>query len=387
MKALMKFLAVAMVASAATIGCKDKPKQIAPAVLGERNESCLAANDCGEGLSCIGGRCSPTEFAVNASGKECIQWECDDTADCCGDKPTQAPPECNGRTEICGSSQVANCSSFDVCTADVDCGEGTCGQGSCSGSLTACTEDAQCPASTGSCNLITGLCQDGFTSCGGDIECPTVPGTCASRQCDCVNPLYDPTDPICTSPACDDLCTEVCLENNLCGADPSCETNLDCASSISPICTADGRCVECEANEDCDEDGGETCNALGMCNRPCEFNQECAAFHECNTDTGECFEVGCKTNKDCILDPSFGTSQDKRLAVCVTAADGIGDCRLPCEHSGHCSQLEVCSGGFCELIGCDNNEQCDRADSLQNQPVSEQRPYVTEGRCVVREAQ
>jgi len=319
MKSYLKFAAIALVSLAAATGCKKKPDQIEPAEHGERNDSCRAKNDCGAGLSCLSGRCSPTEFSLVASGKECVEWECDEAVDCCGDMPMNAPPECNGRETTCELSTFPDCNTFDTCTADLDCGSGSCGTGFCEAGGGSCGSDADCAPVPTLCSAVTGFCSDGFTACTFSSDCPTEPDTCGIRRCECGNPAYNPTAPICSDPMCDDVCTKVCADNNRCVEDTSCETDVECG--FGNTCTADGRCVECETNEDCDEDNDEACNALGVCERPCEFDQECGRFEAC--EAGECVPKGCQNDKECVLDPALVTSQDQRLAVCRPAAEGL----------------------------------------------------------------
>src|SRR6188472_2539762 len=102
MNKLTHFALMGALALAAAVSCKsDKPRQIAPAKGGERNESCFSKNDCGSNLSCINNRCTPTDFDLLVTGKECMIEDCTETADCCGEVPVEAPAKCNGYTAIC----------------------------------------------------------------------------------------------------------------------------------------------------------------------------------------------------------------------------------------------------------------------------------------------
>lgn len=376
----------ALLAAVALVACG--PQKVAPENRGQRNDSCDAKNDCGDGLSCLSGRCQPTNFKLDPAANECTIFECEADADCCGDRPATAPAECNGRDSICEQPSIPGCLSTS-CESDAECGGGTCGDGYCAdeGIFSDCDTDADCTPTENVCNLITDLCSETGDDCSAEA-CPAVPNTntCVSRSCDCSNPDYDPTAEICDNPDCEDLCTKVCdLETNLCVDDTSCETDSDCFGLGLTICTEEGSCIECESTEDCDEDNQEECTAEGLCERPCEFDQECGAFQACQA--GECVFVGCQSNLDCVLDSDAivgAFSTDGRLAECVTGAgaDGLNECLFPCENDGHCDEMSVCDGGFCKELGCETNAQCDRKLNLQNQVVSDARPYVSEGRCV-----
>jgi hypothetical protein len=111
---------------AAIVGCTTKPTEFAPAKLGDRNDNCQAKNDCKDGLSCINSRCQPTDYELSASGKECIRHQCDKTADCCGDRPSNPPSKCAGIESICNSPYFPGCTNSSSCTKASECGDGTC---------------------------------------------------------------------------------------------------------------------------------------------------------------------------------------------------------------------------------------------------------------------
>lgn len=377
------------------VGCSGKPKQIAPAKAGTRNDNCEAKNDCASGLSCISGRCQPTDYNLAASGKECVRHQCDETSDCCGDRPSEAPAKCAGVESICESPSLVGCDSTGSCADDAVCGEGTCvkeSSRSCAVSAGACSSNGECFAET--CVLTTygdatsgytevGACSLSNTSCKEDAECPYFGDVCGDAvvaeygYCDCSNPDYDPADEICDDPDCDGVCTLVC-DNNLCVEDESCENDDECPS-LAPICN-DGVCVECEKDKECDADNDEECNA-GFCEAPCEFDQECPYFNECNK--GECEYVGCQDNTDCVL--YFSGVDGARLAECVMI-DEVGECRIPCENDSHCSETQICQDRFCEEIGCESDAQCDLLLGLHNQEPTDVHPYVTMGICAAAEA-
>jgi hypothetical protein len=351
------------------VGCKSKPEQIEPARAGERNSSCLAKNDCEAGLSCIFGRCSPTDFDFKASGKECNIVQCETTDDCCGDNPQTVPEKCEGRATVC-SPTLAGCNPA-ACDGDTDCdGGGTCGSTYCSQTFEACDSNTDCEdvcTVDGYCSLSLGACLE-------DTDC-VQENTCGGGQCDCSNPDYDFTDPICTDESCDTLCVLKC-EDRICVSNFECETAEDCFGAAGNMCV-DGACVECEMDEDCDEESEEAC-VSGICEKPCKFDEECDQFESCKK--GECVFQGCQSDLECALDPAT-TAVEPRLLRCIEGADGFGACKLPCDVDAHCAATEICASGYCKDIGCADDLDCATIVGTSNQDTSTERPYVSRGVC------
>jgi hypothetical protein len=260
---------------------------------------------------------------------------------------------------------------------------------------TACSTVADCPKDT--CNLTTGYCtlSTAYT-CTSDLSCPYYSSTvtCSSRTCNCQNPAYDPTDPICSDPQCDDICLLRC-QDNLCLEDKSCKTDTECLALGLQICDG-GRCVECTKDSECDEDNDETCES-GVCHKPCKENEECPLFDECVD--GDCVYAGCHDDRECILAAARGqqgvggssgqvsgsnSADDPRLYKCL-ANDADPDhktCKIPCENDGSCGQFQVCDQGYCKFVGCDSDEQCRNYLGIANQMTSDSKPYVAKAKCV-----
>ena len=294
--------------------------------------------------------------------------------DCCGDLPREAPDKCNNRISVCLTPTLADCTP-GACESDSDCGDGVCAPGSCSASGEACETDGDCPVDEcvgTSCTVSGAYCSESY-------PCPLTADTCGYRSCDCSNPDYDYTDPICSDPDCEDVCTLRC-DNELCVPDTSCEEDVDCIGSISDICE-EGRCVECVDNDDCDEDDDEEC-VNNFCEKPCTENEECPLFHAC--DDGECVERGCGSNTECILAASrTGSAEDPRLFECLPTSgdDDTRICKLPCENDSGCASFEVCDDGFCVFIGCNTNEECRAYLGIENEETDESKPYITKAVC------
>lgn len=343
-------------------------QKTAPAQKGQRGESCAARNDCEKELACIRGVCSKNDFDIEVSAKQCDRIDCSETADCCGNRPSEAPPKCNDRALICQSSSLDNCVPFG-CTDSSECGDGSCGSGSCTNTFTTCEADADCLDT-----CVSGICSFSFFSCVTDDDCS---GTCQGRSCDCDNPLFDPFDPICSDPDCEDICTLKCEEER-CVVDDSCSGDSECPFG-APICEA-GSCVQCLEDDDCDSGEGETCRK-GRCERPCMADEECPLFHSCKD--GECVETGCSSDRECVLAAGEGP-EDARLSRCLPSDidPEISVCKVPCENDGACaSQFQVCDEGFCKFIGCESDDECRGFLGLSNQTVDDFQPFVSKAVC------
>jgi hypothetical protein len=384
---LLSFVSVA--------GCKKDPTQVIPETRGKRGENCQARNDCQTGLACLNGICSKNEFDIDVAVKQCDRIDCEKTDDCCGGKPTKAPAKCNGRDEICKSA-VDGCVASQVCTSDSVCGDGVCrpaSNGSCSGGLSgACATVTDC---RDVCSA-SGLCTRSSVSCVSDADCTyaiyndVVTCVLPTRTCNCQNPNYNPADPICTDPDCENLCLLRC-EAERCVTDKSCATNTDCTAFGLPLCNS-GRCVECKTSKDCDDD--ETCEE-GVCHKPCKHNEECPLFYECDADSGDCEYKGCHSDRECILAASRGSDpanpesmpsasgEDARLQKCLPseADPDINTCKIPCENDGSCGAQSVCDKGYCKFIGCETDEECRAYLGIANQMPTDAKPFVSTAVC------
>jgi hypothetical protein len=401
LRSLIVAVALVAVSALGLQGCSKDAQKVQPETRGKRGETCLARNDCDNGLACINNTCAQNEFNLDVTAKQCIREECQETADCCGNKETEAPAKCADRNAICeqanrlipGCTQAATCTTANAATV---CGAGTCSPGVCQGGgnlATACETAADCKKDT--CNLATGYCTVSTSyTCTADSSCPYYLSTvqCSSRTCNCVNPVFNQSDPICTDEDCVDICLLRC-QDNLCLEDKSCKSDSQCLALGLQVCDG-GRCVECTKNSECDEDNDETCES-GVCHKPCKDNEECPLFEACVK--GDCVYQGCNDDRECILAASRGLqgvggssnaqaagADDPRLYKCL-ANDADPDhktCKIPCENDGSCGQFQVCDAGYCKFVGCDSDEQCRNYLGIANQMTSETKPYVAKAKCV-----
>jgi hypothetical protein len=379
-------------------GCSKDVQKTAPQSKGQRGESCRARNDCAYGLACVRGICSQNDFDIDVSARHCERIECEEDADCCGDKPLEAPARCANRVSVCETPTVEDCDPT-TCTEDEECGDGVCGSGYCSLNGATCDEETPCAEDT--CDTDGSFCLLSFSFCETDADCRE--NNCTNRVCDCDNPEYDPFDEICSDEECVDVCIYTC-QDRLCKEDASCESDLDCRGLPTDICDA-GRCVECLDDEDCDTDEEECVE--GMCERPCRANEECRLFHECQD--GDCEYVGCTSDRECVLsayaeDPNW--QGEPRLLRCLASDENpeIKRCRIPCENDAECAEplqhetladpllretptmvspgFHVCdTDGFCKFIGCTSDEECRAYLGLQRQVPTEDRPFVPTAIC------
>lgn len=370
----------------AVFGCsKDEAQKVQPETRGKRGENCQARNDCEAGLACLNQICAKNEFDVGVAVKQCDRIECEDTSDCCGNKPTEAPAKCANRDVVC-TPQLPGCT-LQLCTENSDCGAGTCRPGTCSLGAIECETSAEC-ADT----CTNSVCSRSLGACVDDLDCFYSGATCitTNRTCNCANPDYVPGSAICTDPDCDDICLLRC-EDERCVTDRSCDVDTDCINFGLPFCD-DSRCVQCKTDDDCDEEGDETCDA-GVCHKPCQHNEECPLFNACDEDSGECEYVGCATDRECILaatgvgggetpGPTLG-GEDPRLLKCLPseADPDLKECKIPCENDGSCGAQSVCDAGYCRFIGCESNEECRAYLGITNQVPTEARPFVPTAVC------
>jgi hypothetical protein len=233
-----------------------------------------------------------------------------------------------------------------------------------------------------------------LTTCLSDTDCFYYGSvvSCTSRVCNCANPAYDPLDPICSDPDCDDICLLRC-ENQLCVQDHSCKGSADCTPLGLAACVS-GRCVECTKNSECDTDNEETCED-NVCHKPCTENEECPLFHAC--EKGDCVYAGCSDDRECILAAARAQvgggdnaaaavvgGDDPRLYKCLKddANPEFKTCKVPCENDGSCGQFQVCDGGYCKFVGCDSDEQCRNYLGIANQVTSDSKPFIAKAQCV-----
>lgn len=351
---------------------------------GERGSSCDSTNDCEDGLSCIvtgacpaglacaNKSCQPSNFEILGTGKQCHVSECTTKADCCGDMPEELPAKCAARDNVCSQPSIPGCVATS-CTSDATCGGGTCGGGTCSLTATSCLTTADCEEDT--CDLGMGTCTLSLGGCGSDVDCTSV-NSCSTTYCDCTNPEYDPTDPICSDEDCAGVCGWSCVGER-CVVDTSCTLDEECPFA-TPFCDDSGQCVACLTNDDCED---EECVG-GRCGPECEADTQCSLFEACQDN--ECVYVGCRTDRECVLGAAAaldGSSQDPRLSVCSIAA-GIGTCVYPCEIDAQCSPTEICLGGRCEYIGCETDSECKTIAGLHDRPVpTREQPWTTTAIC------
>jgi hypothetical protein len=247
---------------------------------------------------------------------------------------------------------------------------------------------------------VMGTCKMSLGTCTTNTECTyyNYTATCSSRICNCTNPEFDLSAPICTDKACENICLLRCSDDSRCVEDTSCKTDLDCNKVGLQICDG-GRCVQCTVDDDCNTDEKETCEK-GLCHRPCSQDEECGLFEACNKKTGDCEYKGCLSDRECILAasgnvvnpvptpgsnaaPITGGSDDPRLYKCLPSEvdPKINTCKIPCENDGSCGQFQACDNGYCKFIGCESDEECRAYLGVANQMTSDTKPYIATAVC------
>ena len=346
---------------------------------GERGSSCDSSNDCEDGLSCIVSNdcpvgvacsnksCQPSNFGLMGTGKRCFVSECENKADCCGDLPEVAPEKCAVRKNVCQTPTLTGCT-VKLCTSKQDCGPGTCPASTCSLSGDSCLATTDCEANT--CDLTTMKCTVTQADCS---VTACVSNVCPVHYCNCQNPDYLPTSPICTDPDCEGICGFTCRDER-CVVDSRCSADTECGAA-KPYCEK-GACAECRTSDDCEM---EEC-IDGRCGPECEADTQCKLFEACQS--GKCAFVGCRTDRECVLQAGqAGSAQDARLAKCLVE-EGRGKCVMPCEIDAQCAPSEVCLEGVCEYLGCETDGECKTIAGLHNLPApTPERPWTTKVEC------
>lgn len=356
-------------ATGGSAGAGPAPPSVRAEPRSRRGLGCAVKNDCAAGLSCIRGVCEPVQFGLAATGKECVQVDCEATDDCCAG-PTRAVPEkCRSRAALC-LEQLPGCVAKS-CSRSRDCAGGGVCAGQCAVSSGECSGNVDCLAN----KCVGGTCTLNFTACDSDAECTA--NSCVGGTCACDNPTYAPAHPICADPECDGACLWSC-EDSRCVIPTSCRVDDDCFGG-QPVCVG-GTCAECAASADCSFD--KVC-VKGSCETPCRADSHCGPFEACQA--GECLYVGCRSDRECTLVPdvrALGLSPglDSRLLRCHTEG-GVGRCLIPCQTDSQCAPTEVCSGGLCEYIGCESTEECKTIVGLHQQVSSSDQPWIPTVEC------
>jgi len=236
---------------------------------------------------------------------------------------------------------------LQTCLTSADCTANTCDTS---------TEPDSCTVSKSDCSLSTCLTN-----------------TCSLPYCNCANPDYLPSSPICTDPDCEGICGFACTKDR-CVVDTRCSGDAECGAK-TPFCN-DGNCEECRTSDDCDD---KECIA-GRCGPACEADSQCALFEACQG--GKCAYVGCRTDRECVLQAGQNApAQDPRLAKC-SIENGQGSCVFPCEIDAQCAPSEVCFESVCKYIGCETDAECKTIAGLHNLPVpTPERPWLTTAVC------
>lgn len=261
-------------------GCSSDPEPtlLIPEERGERGESCVARNDCEEGLACVSGRCVENEYNISLEAGHCATVECLNDDECCGDvePPSFIGASCDELDSDCAAGNTTACNDYnEYCACDYQC------------------ENDRCvPTEPEGCSI--------------DADCP--PGQeCEDSQCvECV------IDDDCSG---DDLCIR-----GFC--DEGCDVDSNCP--LFHLCQAN-ECVHtgCSTDRECvffTEHHRATCED-SSCLVPCENDAECnqGQFDEFQVcEGGNCVFVGCETDDECRAAMDMADQPDYWRAVCET---------------------------------------------------------------------
>ena len=206
--------------------------------------ACTSASQCGEGMTCLSGRCVPDRVAC--MGGECVV-RCETDADCqteaidpdrfllCIEGACKVPGRalCNDDSE-CSSGTAMCLGATPRCGSDADCDGQICRRGYCQPERVACSSNDDCPAGV---VCAFGYCLPDAVRCDADADCPD--GACVRGACnaacgpcaadhDCPSGLVC-SESFCVAPAGDCLehrCRAFCSDDRNCGVDESCVDGL-----------------------------------------------------------------------------------------------------------------------------------------------------------------
>jgi hypothetical protein len=158
-----------------------------------------------------------------------------------------------------------------------------------------------------------------------------------------------------------------CDPNNTCvppsGAD--CDSSAECTLENEPICdlvAADPSCRGCETDDECKakDSGTPICRANGVCVD--EMAPECVNSDGCNdkpetpicdTSMGMCVRCNDVNDPDACSDVGGGN-----VLYCATTGDNAGSC-VQCLDDTHCNaDKPVCDPATNTCVGCTEHSQC-----------------------------
>jgi len=269
--------------------------------------------------------------------------------------------ELTNATETCASAtcEVVSCDAgWDNCDgrAENGCEINLASPANCGTCGTACDlEHATSSCATGTCEL--GSCEPGWDDCDGDPAngCETglnTPANCGGCGTACAAPT-----PLCAAGSCTDVCptdtvdcTGSCVDTTSdalhCGG---CAMACPVAMRATAVCTDSSCGMACEPGwHDCDGDAANGCESdlsdlanCGGCGMACTLPN---ASEICTS--GMCEIQTCEPGfADCDGSPTDGCE-----APLDTLSD-CGSCGTTCDLD-HAS--EVCSGGSCSVVACED---------------------------------
>ena len=283
---------------------------------------------CGDDRPCPEGLvCGADGFCARADAADSDEDGVPDDRDNCPSTPNpdQLDTDENGIGDACEETECGTCPLDEVClangecgqqvcSADIDCPDGTV----CVGTL--CRQTHEC-SSNSDCEDTLGICgQDGFCEpgCGQDIDCG------------------DPAIVGCRNGACQFRCNP---DRDTCDRDESCEGGFCVPNECSGTGTED-----CPPNERCSD---------GQCvpYTPCESSDECGTSQQC-------IDGICEDRDACISDRQCPPNHLCQGGFCHLATG--------CSDESECTDMQDCIGGVCVEALCRSNDDCEAGQACEN---------------------
>ncbi len=170
--------------------------------------------------------------------------------------------------------------------------------------------------------------------------------------------------------------------NNRCEA-PSCTNKEIQCSGSTPVCAANGKCVECVSASDCGANeicSGNTCQTVDRCK-----DVSCSGGKSCNPNNGQC---------ECPGDKPYESGGICEAANCANGGINCGSNQICNSTSKQCEDKNCVNGGVTcsgvnsvcntstkQCVQCTANSHCSGGKTCQSNSCScpSSKPYTTTG--------
>ena len=295
--------------------------------------ACDRADDCAEGLTCTGGRCTPSCAESCPAGTTCVDGACHpscvDGGDCRPGRRCNRTDGVDGYCAAPGGLDVAA-----QCGRSAECASGLCFGGRCRPPCEAgCAGGDACLRLRDDAWCVPAGESDPGARCTTDRECAS--GLCIGRRCAVPCDAGCPAGLECRALTTGDFCVSECVPPGGCDPDEVCDpTSRRCVlggggAGVGEVCETRDECVP-EAAACVDSGDGARCRAWCSADFPCGGEEACVSVG----GVGACVPAG-----DGGGLASCDASRDCRGGRCL-ASYLDGRCFEPC--AAGCGEAQAC---------------------------------------------